>query len=75
MFKYYVALGIAIVTEIIGTMSLKLSRGFTQFSWTFFEHCRFLDHALQSVVCHASGAAECGLWAVVRSWNSFNCST
>lgn len=35
MFKYYLALGISIVTEIIGTISLKLSKEFTQFSWTF----------------------------------------
>lgn len=34
MFKYYAALGVAIVSEIIGTLSLKLSAGFSQIWWT-----------------------------------------
>lgn len=42
MFKYYIALGISIVTEIAGTISLKLSREFTQFSWTFLSIAAFL---------------------------------
>ena len=42
MFKYYVALGISIVTEILGTMSLKLSKEFTQLSWTFLSIAVFL---------------------------------
>ncbi|WP_056948682.1 DMT family transporter [Secundilactobacillus odoratitofui] len=36
MLKYYVALGIAILSEIAGTLSLKLSVGFTRLSWTLF---------------------------------------
>lgn len=36
MLKYYVALGIAILSEIAGTLSLKLSAGFTRLSWTLF---------------------------------------
>ncbi|GAA3607117.1 DMT family transporter [Secundilactobacillus similis] len=34
MAKYYVALAVAIVSEILGTLSLKLSAGFTQLWWT-----------------------------------------
>ncbi|GAT17784.1 DMT family transporter [Secundilactobacillus silagei] len=65
MFKYYVALGIAIVTEIIGTMSLKLSRGFTQFSWTFLSIAVFLimlyslSYAMQVVPL----SVAYGLWS------------
>lgn len=36
MLKYYVALGVAILSEIAGTLSLKLSVGFTRLSWTLF---------------------------------------
>lgn len=42
MFKYYAALAVSIVTEIIGTISLKLSKEFTQFSWTFLCLAAFL---------------------------------
>lgn len=42
MFKYYVALGLSIVTEIIGTISLKLSKEFTQASWTLLSIAVFL---------------------------------
>lgn len=42
MFKYYVALVISIITEIVGTISLKLSKEFTQFSWTFLSIAAFL---------------------------------
>lgn len=42
MFKYYAALVVSIVTEIIGTISLKLSKEFTQLSWTFLCLAAFL---------------------------------
>lgn len=42
MFKYYAALGLSIVTEIVGTMSLKLSKEFTQVSWTLLSIAVFL---------------------------------
>ncbi|MTV83094.1 DMT family transporter [Secundilactobacillus folii] len=42
MIKYYFALGVAIVTEIGGTMALKLSDGFTQLFWTLLSIAVFL---------------------------------
>lgn len=42
MFKYYAALGISIITEIIGAIALKLSKEFTQASWTLLSIAVFL---------------------------------
>lgn len=42
MFKYYAALGISIIMEIIGAIALKLSKEFTQASWTLLSIAVFL---------------------------------
>lgn len=65
MFKYYFALGVAIVTEIVGTMSLKLSAGFTQMSWTLLSIAIFLImlYSLSFAIRVVPLSVAYGLWS------------
>lgn len=67
MLKYYAALGVAIVSEILGTMTLKYSSGFTRLWWSlasiimYVIMLYFLSYAMRVVPL----SVAYGLWSGV----------